>query len=229
MHAPLLAQAGPTGLTGWIVAIMQLLGGPGAALVIAFEYVCPPLPSEVVLPAAGFAAGRGSMSLVGAILWTTVGSVVGALLLYWLGAKLGRDRMRRLVVRLPLIKIADIDRAEAWFTRHSAAAVFFGRMVPMLRMFISVPAGVERMRLSTFVVLTALGSALWNSAFVWAGYALGRHWHLVQDYAGWFNRACGIGTGLGLAAFVAYRLLQNRRDRRRNAEAPTAEIERVSA
>jgi len=220
MHATTLVQAaGPTGLAGWIVAIMQLLGGPGAALVIAFEYVCPPLPSEVVLPAAGFAAGRGSMTLVGAILWTTGGSLVGALVLYWLGAWLGRERMRRLVSRVPLVKISDIDKAEAWFARHSAAAVFFGRMIPMLRMFISVPAGIERMRLSTFVVLTTAGSLVWNTVFVWGGYALGQHWYLVQDYAGLINRACGVGTALGIAFFVGLRLLQNRRERRRAAAA----------
>ena len=225
MHVPLMAAqaAGPTGLTGWIVAVMQVLGGPGAALVIAFEYVCPPLPSEIVLPAAGFAAGRGSMSLVGAILWTTGGSLVGALLLYWLGARLGRERMRRLVSRVPLIKIADIDKAETWFARHAAAAVFFGRMIPMLRMFISVPAGIERMRLSSFVALTALGSLVWNTAFVWGGYALGQHWYLVQGYAGLINRACGIGTALGIAFFVGLRLLQNRRERRRaTADAESA-------
>lgn len=219
MHVPLMAAqahvSGPTGLTGWIVAVMQLLGGPGAALVIAFEYICPPLPSEIVLPAAGFAAGRGSMSLVGAILWTTGGSLAGALLPYWLGVRLGRERMRRLVTRVPLIKIDDIDKAEAWFARHAAAAVFFGRMIPVLRMFISVPAGIERMRLSTFVMLTTLGSLVWNTAFVWGGYSLGQHWYLVQDYAGIINRACAIGTALGIASFVGLRLLQNRRQRRR--------------
>lgn len=229
MHAPLLAaHVGPTGLTGWLVAVMQLLGGPGAALVVAFENVCPPLPSEIVLPAAGFAAGQGTMSLAGAILWTTAGSVIGALLLYWLGARLGRERMRRFMARVPLIKLSDIDRAEAWFARHSTAAVFFGRMIPMFRMFISVPAGIERMRLSTFIVLTTLGSMAWNGLFVWGGYALGRHWYLVEGYAGLINRSVGILFGLSLLTFVTVRLLQSRRERRR-ATAITTEIERISA
>lgn len=228
MHPlPLAAAAGPTGVTGWLIAAMQDLGGPGAALVVAFESVCPPLPSEIILPAAGFAAGSGTMTLVGAILWTTLGSLVGALALYALGARLGRTRMRAVFARIPLVKISDIDRAEAWFARHSTAAVFFGRMIPMLRMFISLPAGVERMRLSTFVALTTLGSMIWNGVFVLGGYTLGQHWYLVEGYAGVFNRGIAILASLAVVSFIGVRLFRNRRARRR-AEAVTPELEPVS-
>ncbi len=120
---------------------MDKLGAPGAGLAIALENLFPPLPSEVILPLAGFTAAQGRMSLVAALVWTTVGSVVGALALYGIGALIGRDRIRAIVARLPLVKLADLDRTEAWFARHGTKAVFFGRMIPIFRSLISVPAG----------------------------------------------------------------------------------------
>ena len=97
---------------------MESLGGPGAALLIALENLFPPLPSEVILPLAGFTASRGDLGLVEVIAWCTAGSVVGALVLYGLGAWLGRERMRHFMQRLPLVDVHDVDRAEAWFHRH---------------------------------------------------------------------------------------------------------------
>jgi membrane protein DedA with SNARE-associated domain len=127
------------GIAGWAVGLMETLGGPGAGLAIALENLFPPLPSEVILPLAGFAASRGELSLAGALFWTTVGSVVGALLLYALGGWFGRDRVRAVAARLPLVKLSDIDRTEAWFARHGAKAVFFGRMIPIFRSVIPLP------------------------------------------------------------------------------------------
>ncbi|MBO9555841.1 DedA family protein [Cellulomonas sp.] len=163
---------------------METLGVVGAGLAIALENVFPPLPSEVILPLAGFTASQGTFGLVEAIVWTTAGSVVGALVLYLVGALIGRDRTRALVGRIPLVSLADVDRAEAFFGRHARTAVFVGRMVPVFRSLISIPAGVERMPLGTFVLLTAAGSAVWNTIFVCAGYLLGESWGVVQQYAG---------------------------------------------
>lgn len=176
------------GIAGWATDLMDELGAPGAGLAIALENLFPPLPSEVILPLAGFAAAQGRMSLVAAIVWTTVGSVAGALALYGIGALIGRDRIRALVARLPLVKLADLDRTEAWFARHGAKAVFLGRMVPIFRSLISVPAGVERMRMTVFLLYTALGSLLWNTAFVLAGYGLGDNWRTVEEYVGVYPR-----------------------------------------
>lgn len=134
------------GVAGWATDLMDRLGAPGAGLAIALENLFPPLPSEVILPLAGFTAAQGDMNLAAAMACTTAGSVVGALVLYWVGVLVGRDRMRALVTRLPLVKLDDLDRTEAWFARHGAKAVFFGRMVPIFRSLISVPAGLERMR-----------------------------------------------------------------------------------
>lgn len=175
------------GLAGWTVDLMEQLGGPGAGLAIFLENVFPPLPSEVILPMAGFAAQLGVFSVWGAILWTTLGSVIGAWLIYLLGARLGHARMRTLVTKIPLVDTEDIDKSAAWFARHGTKGVFFGRMLPFFRSFISVPAGTERMNFGVFTVLTALGSLIWNSVFVGLGYALGVNWHYVEPYSAIFQ------------------------------------------
>jgi len=176
-----------TGVAGWAVHLMETLGVVGAAIAIALENVFPPLPSEIILPLAGFTASQGSFGLIEAIVWTTVGSVVGAAVLYLVGALIGRERTRALVSRIPLVNLSDVDRSEAFFNRHARTAVFVGRMVPVFRSLISIPAGVERMPVGVFLLLTAAGSAIWNSIFVCAGYLLGENWDLVDQYAGIFQ------------------------------------------
>lgn len=177
-----------TGVAAWAVNLMETLGGPGAGLAIALENLFPPLPSEIILPLAGFTASQGSFSLGGAIFWTTLGSLVGALALYGFGVALGRQRLRAIWARIPLTNLNDLDRTEAWFEKHGRKAVFFGRMIPIFRSLISIPAGVERMSLATFVLLTTAGSLIWNTIFVMAGYYLGEQWHVVETYAGTFQK-----------------------------------------
>lgn len=203
------ADAGPQ----WVNDLMDTLGAPGAGLAIALENLFPPLPSEVILPLAGFAASSGRMSLLAVLLWTTAGSVIGALALYGVGALLGRDRTVAIAARLPLVKVSDIEKTEAWFLKHGTKAVFFGRMIPIFRSLISVPAGIERMPLWQFLALTGVGSAIWNSAFVGAGYALGEQWHQVEPVAGYFQWAVLAAVAFGLAWLVTRRL----RDRRTRA------------
>lgn len=205
----------PTGVAGWAVDLMERLGAPGAGLAVALENLFPPLPSEVILPLAGFTASRGDMSLVGAIAWTTTGSVAGALILYLVGALLGVDRVRAIAARLPLVDVRDVDRTTAWFERHGPKAVLLGRMVPIFRSLISIPAGVTRMSLPAFTVLTALGSLLWNTVFVLAGYLLGESWWRVEAYAGLLQKAVIVAVAAAVVAFVASRL------RRRGAHSRT--------
>ncbi|MET0422750.1 MAG: DedA family protein [Actinoplanes sp.] len=189
-----------------VTGLVDRLGAPGAGLAVALENLFPPIPSEVILPLAGFAAGQGRMSLAAAIVWTTLGSVAGALALYYVGALLGRDRMRALAVRLPLVQVADLDRTEAWFARHGGKTVFLGRMIPIFRSLISVPAGVQRMPLGTFLLLTAAGSLIWNTVFVLAGYLLGENWPVVEAYAGVLQyvviAACLAAAGVFVAGRV---------------------------
>jgi membrane protein DedA with SNARE-associated domain len=206
-------------LVDWVTDLMHVAGAPGAALAIALENLFPPLPSEFFLPLAGFTAAQGKMSLLDAILWTTFGSVAGALVLYWIGAVLGRDRVRRIAARMPLVRLSDVDKTEAWFLRNGYRAVFFGRMIPVFRSLISIPAGIERMRIAPFLAYTAAGSLLWNTALILAGYSLGDNWHLVEQYVG-----IGSKVVLGLAAvavvlFVVTRLAKSKRGAEHRPEA----------
>ncbi len=218
-----------SGLVGWVVGLMETLGAPGVGLAIALENIFPPLPSEVFLPLAGFAAARGDLSVPSAIFWTTLGSLVGALALYGLGAGLGRDRLRAIADRMPLVDVGDIDKAETWFARHGAKAVFFGRMIPLVRSMISVPAGVERMSLPLFAALTTAGSLIWNSAFVLAGYGLGENWHVVEQYAGIASRIVLVVVVLALGWFVVRKVRAHRAGAgRATGEDPTVPLPAVS-
>jgi len=200
-----------TGLTGWVVSLTEALGSPGAGLAVALENVFPPLPSEVILPLAGFTAHQGGLNLVAAIVWTTLGSVVGSLVLYYLGVLLGRDRLRRIADKLPLVDVADVDRADRWFARHGRAAVLFGRMVPVVRSLISIPAGVNRMPLPTFLLFTALGSGIWNTALIMAGYLLGTQWHLIEQYASTATTIVLIAAAVAIAWLIISRLRRRSR------------------
>ncbi|MFJ6697575.1 DedA family protein [Streptomyces sp. NPDC091272] len=194
----------------WINNLMETMGAPGAGLAIALENLFPPLPSEVILPLAGFAAGTGQMSLWAALLWTTVGSVVGAFALYGVGALLGRDRTVAIAAKLPLVKVSDIERTEAWFARHGTKAVLFGRMIPVFRSLISVPAGVERMSVPLFLGLTTLGSAVWNTLFVLAGYLLGDNWEQVAGYVSLYSKVVLGVAGFAVLVFVVMRVVRRR-------------------
>jgi membrane protein DedA with SNARE-associated domain len=205
-----LAQEPTGGVAGWAIDLMEKLGAPGAGLAVALENLFPPLPSEVILPLAGFAASRGDLGLVSAILFTTLGSVVGALALYGVGAALGRERTRALAARLPLVKVEDVDKAEEWFNRHGAKAVLIGRLVPVVRSLISVPAGVERMTVPLFLALTALGSAVWNTALIVAGYALGEKWHVVGSSVGVLQYVVLAGAAAAVAWFVVVKVRAKR-------------------
>ncbi|WP_083949871.1 DedA family protein [Herbidospora yilanensis] len=189
---------------------METLGAPGAGLAIALENLFPPLPSEAILPLAGFTAARGDLSLTAVLIWTTIGSVVGAVALYGIGALLGEERMMRLAAKLPLIKLSDIEKTQAWFARHGRKTVFFGRMIPIFRSLISIPAGVTRMPMATFLLFTTLGSAIWNTVFVLAGYYLGENWAVVEDYAGVLSNVVIVLVVAAVAWFVVSRLVRGR-------------------
>ncbi|MFF3438486.1 DedA family protein [Streptosporangium sp. NPDC002721] len=199
------------GIAGWAINLMETLGAPGAGLAIALENLFPPLPSEVILPLAGFTASKGNMGLFDAVLWTTIGSVVGALALYAVGALLGRERVVFVASKLPLVSVSDIEKTEAWFARHGRKTVFFGRMIPIFRSLISIPAGVERMPIMVFTLLTTLGSLIWNTAFVMAGFLLGEQWDLVERYMGVVSKAVLVVVALAVVVFIVVRLSDRRK------------------
>ena len=194
-----------SGLLDWTVSLMDVIGPAGAGVAIALENLFPPLPSEVVLPMAGLAASSGSFTLFEALAWTTAGSIVGALLLYGLGASVGVDRLRRIAARVPLLNPEDVDRTVGWFHRHGSRAVFFGRMIPIFRSLISIPAGVARMPVWRFILLTGAGSLIWNCVFVLAGYLLGESWHIIERYADVLQYLVIGGAALAVAWFAFVR------------------------
>lgn len=178
-----------TGLTGWVASVIDSFGAVGVALLVALESIIPPIPSEVVLAMAGYLAAEGRFNVVLIVLAATAGSLLGALVLYWLGAALGEERLKRWLDHIPLVDRDDLEKADRWFERHGRWAVLIGRVVPVVRSLVSVPAGANRMPLGEFVLLTTLGSGVWNALIVGAGFALGSRWEQVNQYSDWFNYA----------------------------------------
>ncbi len=186
-------------LATWVQDVINQFGYFGVALLVVIENVFPPIPSEIVLPFAGFVAQQGAgvanaaesdTTVIGMMIAATIGSVVGALILYFVSAAIGPDRLRAFVENFGRwlgVKSSDLVRAEAWFDRRSSLAVLVGRCVPLIRSIVSIPAGFRRMKLSSFVVLTAIGSAVWNIALIGAGAVLKDQWDVVGDYIGVFQ------------------------------------------
>jgi membrane protein DedA with SNARE-associated domain len=161
--------------------ILQL-GYPGVGAVMFIENVFPPIPSEVVMPFAGFLVGRGELSFVGILVAGTLGSVLGALLLYYVGMWVGDGVVRGFLRRYGkwiMTSEADYNRALRFFDRYGSAVVFFGRLIPLVRSIISIPAGANHMPLPRFLLFTTLGAALWSGALAYAGVVMGENWHQI--------------------------------------------------
>lgn len=220
MSLPALAadasSRGLGGLAGWVLDVIASIGAVGVALLVLLESVFPPVPSEVVLPLAGFLAGEGRLSFPAVVFAATVGSVAGALLLYWAGAALGLDRLRRAADGMPLTDAHDIDRAQGWFVRYGGIAVLVGRLVPGIRSLVSIPAGVTRMPLPRFVAYTTVGSGAYNLILVLLGHQLGARWTSIGEYSEPVNYTIYalIAVGLGLAVLRRVRRRGRQRIRR---------------
>jgi membrane protein DedA with SNARE-associated domain len=179
-------------VAAWITRIVETGGYPGIAFHTLHEKLFPPIPSELIQPVAGFLVSSGRLSFVWVVASSTVGSVLGALALYGLGAWFGERRLRASVRRYGgwlALDEADLDQAKGWFDRHGGAAVLIGRLVPSLRSLISVPAGVTRMPLGRFVLYTTAGSSVWNAILVGGGWMLGNQWDRVKPYLSAFEWA----------------------------------------
>ncbi|KAA8820451.1 hypothetical protein CSQ85_01255 [Bifidobacterium rousetti] len=179
-------------ITDWLVGLMSVMGGLGTGVAVLLENLFPPIPSEVILPLAGFTAAQGHMTLAEAIVGATIGSVVGALMLYGIAYAIGAERMRRLFEKMPLTDASDIDKANDWFARYGLLSVFIGRVIPIVRSLISIPAGIARTDLVRFTLLTAVGSAVWNTILVMAGYLLGAGWCSILGFLDRFQYAVAV-------------------------------------
>src|SRR5829696_8028250 len=169
----LAAASDEGGITGFLLDLVDRLGAVGVGLSILAETVIPPIPSEAVLGLAGVLINDGRMNIVPVILFATIGSIVGAMFFYVVGRALGPRRSHAFLDRLPLVETEDVDKTFGWFERHGRSAVFLGRMVPIVRSLISVPAGVVRMPIGQFLLFTAGGSLIWNTVLVSVGVAAG--------------------------------------------------------
>ncbi len=170
-------------LAAWVYDVIQSFGYAGVAFLMLAENLFPPIPSEVILPLTGFLVEQGSLVFLPALVVATVGSLVGALVLYALGRWGGRELILR-HGRVLRLKEADLDRADGWFDRYGGAVVLFGRIVPGVRSLVSIPAGLSEMPLGRFVLLTALGSGVWNTLLIGLGWLLGENWPRVAGVLG---------------------------------------------
>ncbi len=207
------ASSDQGGITGFLLDLVNSLGPVGVGLSILLETVIPPIPSEAVLGLAGVLIRTGQMNVIPVVLFATLGSIVGAIFFYWLGRTLGPRRSHAFLDRLPLVETEDVDRTFEWFERHGRSAVFLGRMVPIVRSFVSVPAGVVKMPFGQFLLFTAGGSLIWNSVLIGLGVAAG-DW--VQANLHWLDYAVVVAAVLAVAWFV-WRKVSGRLHRPRHA------------
>jgi membrane protein DedA with SNARE-associated domain len=192
----------------WIEDIIVTLHYPGVFLVMFLEAVFPPIPSELIMPFAGFQAAKGEMNIFLIILAGTLGSVSSAVALYYFGWWAEDHVILKLVRRYGrylMISERDLERTLQAFDRHGGAVVFFGRLLPVIRSLISIPAGMDKMPLPKFLLYTTLGSALWNSALAGAGMALGENWEELLVILEQYERATVAMIGVALAAFAFFR------------------------
>lgn len=169
-------------LETWITSIMADFGYIGIFVLIMVENLFPPIPSEIILTFGGFMTTVTSLNVVMVIIVATLGSVVGAILLYKVASYFGKERLTKIVLkygRILRLKEADIERAESFFLKYGSWAVFLCRMIPLIRSLISIPAGLTKMKMSRFLILTTAGSLLWNTVLIGLGAMLGESWNEI--------------------------------------------------
>lgn len=199
-----------SGILGWAESVVTALGAWGVGLLVAVETVFPPIPSEVILPLAGFLTTHGQLNLPLVLVTATLGSYVGALALYGVGAALGLERSIDGLSKLPLVDREDFEKAAQWFQRHGRASIFFGRLIPGVRSLISLPAGANRMNLGVFSLFTVAGSGVWNSLLIGLGALLGTQYQLVDRYSSYVSYA----LWAAVVAFVGWLVIRRARKRR---------------
>lgn len=195
-------------MENWLIGIMNEYGYAGILLLIAFENVFPPVPSEVILTFGGFLTTTTNLSIVGVVISATAGSVIGAAILYSIGLQLDVEKLERIIDkwgRFLRITKKDIYKADAWFDKYGPWTVFLCRFVPLIRSLISIPAGMSNMKISVFLVLTTLGTLLWNIILIYLGASLGGSWETVVAYIEVYARIIYVLLALSMAIlFIIY-------------------------
>lgn len=212
------SEHGFTGLTGFAADVLTALGDIGVGVLVFLEVLIPPIPSEVILPFAGYLSQSGPLNLGWLIFWSTLASWLGALLLYWLGAAIGMDRAVRMLAATRLVSRSDLERGSNWFVRSGAWTVLVGRMVPGVRSLISIPAGASRMNLVTFSIYTVIGSGLWNTLLLGVGAALGTQHEQLEKYLGYLDYAVYTAIAVAFVVLVVRRIREAASERKAVAE-----------
>ncbi len=191
----------------WINDLMTGLGYWGIGLLMFLENLFPPIPSELIMPLAGFTVSQGRMNFGLAVLAGTVGTMVGTFAWYYLGRVVNYQRLENLVLRYGKwigVTVVEIDRVNNWFNKHGSKAVFFGRMVPGIRTLISLPAGMNKMPIASFTFYSTLGTLIWTLALTTAGFLLGDNYAMIEEYLAPISKL----VLFGLIGFMGYWLFR---------------------
>lgn len=194
-------------MESWITSVMEQFGYFGIALLILLENVFPPIPSEVILTFGGFMTTKSDLTVLGVVVASTIGSVGGAVILYWIGRILNVERIERIIEKwgkyLRLTK-EDVRKADAWFDKYGPWTVFFCRFIPLIRSLISVPAGMSGMNQWLFLVLTTIGTLIWNLVLVLVGAKVGDNWHQIVNYMDVYSNFMYAVIAIGIIVFVIW-------------------------
>lgn len=194
-------------MQSWITDFMEQFGYIGIFLMIALENVFPPIPSEVILPFGGFMTTYTELTVVGVIIASTAGSVVGAVILYGIGLLLDVERLEKIIDRwghILRVTKEDIHKADAWFDKYGIWTVFFCRMIPLIRSLISIPAGMSNMKFSLFLIFTFFGTLIWNIILVSIGAALGENWGRITEFMDVYSNIAYAIIGIGIIGFIVW-------------------------
>jgi len=220
---------GFTGLTGFAADILTAMGDVGVGILVFIEVLIPPIPSEVILPFAGYLSQSGELNLGWLIFWSTLASWVGALLLYGLGRLIGMERAVRIVAATRLVSRTDLDRGVHWFVSKGTWTVLVGRMVPGIRSLISLPAGAARMNLVRFSLYTIIGSGLWNTLLIGAGALLGTQHEKLEAYLGYVDYVVYSAIAVAMVVLIVRRVRESRSPRSKRARTETAAVDDMGA
>jgi membrane protein DedA with SNARE-associated domain len=203
-------------MQAWVMDMMEQFGYAGILFMMALENVFPPIPSEVILPFAGFMTTMTPLTIAGVVIISTTGSVLGAVILYGTGLLVDVNRLEKMVDRWGIIiriKKDDIHRAAAWFEKYGYWTVLFCRMMPLVRSLISIPAGMARMEFWLFLLFTMIGTAAWNVILITAGAALGESWTDILQFMSTYAAITYITVGIGVFLFIILFIRKKRNSR----------------
>ena len=196
-----LLEAIITEISRFIVSMISTFGYTGIFLTMAIESACIPLPSEIIMPFSGYLVTTGQFTMLGVTLAGAIGNVAGSLVAYYAGVWGGRPFFERYGPYM-LVSVRDIEMADRWFAKYGEAAVFFGRMLPIVRTFISLPAGIAGVNIYRFILFTFLGALPWCYLLAYIGVKMGEQWEHLRGYFHQFDIVIGVGLALAIGYFV---------------------------